>query len=425
MFWNNNNIFLLINILLWLFTFTFYQKGRKQLGSGSFLLLLYLSMALIGMHLFNNPLSQWMFKDLELFPFIYLYAMIMLMTLPILKLNEQNIVTIQEPSNRALNIICIIIILAALSQIVTIVTDFSTGLSRMLSDNTAGAELYQNMLSNYDQAGDKTIKNLAAIISNLFSNISILMLFYYLTKEQKNKYIVVGLLLSVLLLPLSSIAIGLRGGAVNILLTTFMSYILLRNFLSVKIRKKIKQIGIITAFLISIPVMLITVSRFGENDNESTLFSMEWYYGQGFLNFNNYGLDAGGIRNGDRTAALFKQIIWSDTPRNYLERREKYSFMAIDESVFSTFVGDFTLDYGPVISFLIFVFLSIFLIVKTKVLNQVILFHQLILIYFVICICIQGAMGLFPFSDVGGNLTLLTFLLVYFWFKFDYYTQKK
>ena len=55
---------------------------------------------------------------------------------------------------------------------------------------------------------------------------------------------------------------------------------------------------------------------------------------ESFLFFNNYGLDADGIRYGDRTANLFKQIIWDDTPHNYMERRDKYPHLKIDDYYF-------------------------------------------------------------------------------------------
>lgn len=424
MYWSNSNIFLLFNLILWLITFIIYQRRRKYFGAGSLLLLFYTSIAFVGVHLFNNPFSDVVFEELKLFPYIYLYGMMMLATLPVLKFKENEIQHIQQPSNISLNIICFIVIIASLFQLIPIFTDFSNGISRMLVDNSAGADIYNDMISNYDQAGSGQIHNLPAIICNLTSNIAILMLFYLLTREIKNIFFIVGLSVSVLLLVLGSIAVGGRGGVINLLFTVLITFILLRKLMTDKVRKNIKRIGIIVVSLIAIPIMLITFSRFGEEGNNYAFNSMEWYYGQSFLNFNNYGLEANGIRNGDRTAALFKQIIWSETPRNYLERREKYSYMKMDESTFYTFVGDFTLDYGPILSFLIFVCVFPFILIKTKIINKTVLFHQLVLIYLVVCICMQGAMSLFSFADVGGNLCLITLILIYFWFKIDYYFQR-
>lgn len=423
-FWSYSNIYLLANILLWLVAFIYYQKKRKFFGVGSFLLLFYLSIAAVGMHLFNQPLATGWFNEITIFPFLYLFIVIRLASFPILRFREENILTIQAPTTRAFNFIAIVIILFSLWQLPTIFSNFYSGMTKMLINSSAGKEMYLDTLSKADESGDGKISNLAAIISGMFSNVSILFLFYSLVRKEKNKYLIAGLLVSVILLVLSSVASGARGNVVNVLLTSVFTYLLLKNFMTNKIRKIVRTIGILMIVLVSIPFMLITISRFDKDDDFGTFFSMEWYYGQSFLNFNNYGLDAEGIRNGDRTAALFKQMIWDDVPRNYLERRFKYSYMKMDESVFYTFVGDFTLDYGPIITLFIFMFFSIFFYRSTRIRDNTLKFHQLISLYFVLCVSVQGAMTLFSFSDIAGNLNLVTFILTYFWFKFDYYLQQ-
>lgn len=427
MFLNENNILLIAYIIIWLITLIIYQRRRKYFGAGSVLLVYYLSMAIVSFFLFNHPYSDGNYEDLKLFPFLYLYFMLLLASIPVLKYKEQEIVKIQQPSKLFLNIICTIIILASLFQIVSIISGFQVGLSKMLVDNSAGADLYMDTLSNYDEAGDGQIKNLPSIISNIFSDFSILLLFYYLTIKERSKFIVGGLIVAVLLSILSSIAVGLRGTTVILCFTALITFIGLRQFMMEKMRKKIKRIGVIILVLISLPIMLITISRFDtvSTEDDYAFYSMEWYYGQAFLNFNNYGIDANGIRYGDRTASLFKQIIWNDVPKNYLERRDKYSDMKIDESDFYTFVGDFTLDYGPIISLFLFIVTAIYFTYKTHIFDQTILFHQLIIVYFFMCVCVQGGMDLFTYADVGGNLKIIGFILMYFWFKIDYKLQNR
>lgn len=76
------------------------------------------------------------------------------------------------------------------------------------------------------------------------------------------------------------------------------------------------------------------MSRFGKEQAGVGGF-INWYVGQGSLYFNNNGLDAGGIRYGDRTINLFKRIIDPDTPKNFVERRDKYHNLELDD-YFST-----------------------------------------------------------------------------------------
>ena len=76
MFWSYSNIFLLTNTLIWFLTFIIYQKRQKYFGAGSFLLFFYFSIAIVGFHLFNLPIGKDWFKEIRMFPFLYLYLML-------------------------------------------------------------------------------------------------------------------------------------------------------------------------------------------------------------------------------------------------------------------------------------------------------------------------------------------------------------
>jgi hypothetical protein len=137
------------------------------------------------------------------------------------------------------------------------------------------------------------------------------------------------------------------------------------------------------------------------------------------LNFNNYGLDDGGIRYGDRTFPLFKRMLGFDNvPHNFWERRDKYPNLKVNDEVFISFVGDFTLDFGPFIAPLIFILFTFFILNLTRIRNGRILFHQLILVHFVMCVCMQGGMKLFSFSDLA-NLRIIVCFIAYIFFRFD------
>lgn len=420
-----SNIYLTFNMLLWLVAFLIYQRRRKNFGAGSVLLLYYLSMAVTSIFLFNNPLYKGDYNTITLLPIIYLFVTLMFATWPVLQYKEQEFENIQQPSRWAFGALCVFIILSAILQIPTIIESFSTGFVNLLVDDTAGKDLYSENLASYEDSNDGVIANLLSIFTNLFTELSVLFLFYYLTLKNRKKWLVLGLAFVALLAVIYSVTSGQRGTTVLLIFTIIIAFFALRNHLQKRTRKVITVIGIVAIVIISIPIVAITVSRFGNNSNHTSLSSVELYYGQAFINFNNYGLDANGIRYGDRTASLFKQMIWSDVPKNYLERRAKYENMKMDESVFYTFIGDFTLDYGPIITFFIFLFWLILFTRKTRVQGKTILFHQLIAIYFVMCVCVQGGMCLFTFADVGGNLKILTFILTYFYFKLDYMIQNK
>ena len=135
--------------------------------------------------------------------------------------------------------------------------------------------------------------------------------------------------------------------------------------------------------------------------------------------------DDNGIRYGDRTLTLFKKGLGFDNvPLNFWEGRKKYPHLYIGDDVFSTFVGDFTIDFGPIVAFILFSIASVFFCKKTSAYKGIIPFHRFILLFIIFDICTDGAMFLFPYGYLG-NLTLIFYILVILFFKLDYLSQKK
>ena len=89
----------------------------------------------------------------------------------------------------------------------------------------------------------------------------------------------------------------------------------------------------------------------------------------------------------------------------------------MDDNIFYTFVGDFTLDFGPYVAPLIFLLFTGLILLLTKPQKNKIEFHQLLLIYLVACICMQGGMYLFAYSDTSGlkMVTLFTLYIILKW----------
>lgn len=95
--------------------------------------------------------------------------------------------------------------------------------------------------------------------------------------------------------------------------------------------------------------------------------------------------------------------------------------MTLDDYVFYSFVGDFTLDYGPFWAFVIFIIAAIVLRYKTKVYGNSVEPHKLLLIFIIVNCCLQGSMTLFPYADIAGNLKLIMFFIFYEYMKIIHY----
>lgn len=413
-----SNTYLILYILAWLITFIVYQRKHQQFDAGSVILVSYIIFAICSLILFNTPVRYYTFNDLTLFPFIYLFIMLRIALSPVLRFNSRIASSIAPPNMTIFNAISWFVIIFAILSIPSFIEHLLNGQFLMLFvDESAGHDMYSETMDNAADSGSG-ISHIPNIIFNAFSDFAILLFFYNLTIPKRNKWMSYGLGLALITSLISPLLNGLRTQTTIAVFTIIVAYFLFRHYLPESAKHTVRAFGIFVLVISFIPIAAITLSRFGDKDG-GVNGSVIYYAGQANLNFNNYGLDNNGIRYGDRTFNLIKRLYDPSTPSNYIERREKYHYLHIDDNIFYTFIGDFTLDFGPWIAALIIILFTIYVNRRSKIYNNKIAFHQLILIFLVACICIQGGMYLFSYSDTAG-LKLIIFILSYYIFKLTY-----
>lgn len=89
----------------------------------------------------------------------------------------------------------------------------------------------------------------------------------------------------------------------------------------------------------------------------------------------------------------------------------------MNDEKFTTFVGDFTIDFGPTCAFVIFLLFNIWVLLKIRTDGETIKLHQLLLIFFCACVSIQGGMSLFTFADTS-NLRIITIFSLYAYLRY-------
>ena len=414
-------------ILLWVITLIWYQRKNKIFDAGSFIIVMYIVYAFFSIMTINDDsiLQFTNYEPLKLFPYLYLYTMMMIALSPAIYHHMHPTNSIEYPQSNIPQIIAIIIIVVAILNLPGIISDFQNGLMSIFTDAKAGRNAYMEQIDNASNAGG-AIRNIPAILFNSFSDISIFLLFYFMTMQEKNYKIICGLLFANIINLVIPIMRGQRSGVALAFLTIICGYFLFKQYLSKRLNKFIKKVGIVFIVVITLPVAAITISRFGSEKGGIAAF-INWYIGQGNIYFNNHGLDDNGIRYGDRTLNLFKRLVDSKTSMNYVERREIYSNLKINDEVFSTFVGDFTIDFGPFFAVIIFIVFNFFVIdsfQKKKINNNKVKLYQLLLLYFTVCISAQGGMYLFSYSDTG-NLRIIALGMLYYYLKYHEALLKK
>ena len=405
-----DNILCAVYLVAWIATLIWYQCRRNTIDAGTAIISLQVVYGVFSIISLNDPLFSAAYDELRLFPFIYLFVMMLIALSPVIYNHLHPSDSIAEPKTRVLGIIAIVLCITALLQIPDMMSDSGNGIVKIITDNDAGKEAYTEQVENVSERGS-AIHNLPAVIFNMLADFAPFLLFYYLTLKRKHWILLTSLAIAVIIGLMLPVSRGQRGGVITTMLALLGAYFLYRRYLSRKINMLIQSAIVAIVLLVSIPVTIITISRF-EKESAGVGGFVSWYVGQGNLYFNNHGLDAGGIRYGDRTMNLLKRAIDPSTPKNFAERRDKYSNLELDDSFFSTFVGDFTIDYGPVAAFVIFVVFNLLVIRAIRPRDKILSLQQLLLIYIVICINIKGGMTLFPYSDTN-NLQLITFAMLY------------
>ena len=402
-------------LVTWIVTLVWYQRKSHTLDGGTAIMSTYIMYAIFSLLTLNDYMFSDLFLPLKVFPYIYLYCMLMVALSPAIYIHHKPVREIESPQTSILAITSIIIIISSILLVPDIIANFGTGFVKLFTEADAGKDAYMEQIEEAEDAGSG-ISNIPAIIYNSLSDITIFLFFYYMTLKKKNVWLIGGLLFAIILGILIPIMHGQRGGVITAVLTAIIGYAMFQQFISKRINRAIRMFGFSCIIAIAIPIAAITVSRFGNMGGGVAGF-LNWYVGQGNLYFNNFALDAGGTRNGDRTLNLVKRLIDSDTPKNYTERRDKYHNLKIDDDIFSTFVGDIVIDFGPVPTVFIFVFFNALVIYLIRPRDGTIKLYQMLLLYFTLCICMQGGMYLFSFSD-GGNLRILTLVLLYAYLRY-------
>ena len=412
---NNNSVAVLLNGLFYLITVFLIYRKTKSITIGVVLLAIYAVSALFSiiLYFYFNGYGVTNYNNITLFPFVYLYVMLLINFIPIIKFKEYKIRNIIPPNSLILKFFTYFIIAISLYSLIKYLPEYITKISTMIINNDEFADTYRSGSENSMMKTSLNYSNLVFVVASSFSDIVLFLFFYYLTKK-KSKVIIILLGISMLLPLLQSIANAGRYGLITFLLTTISLFTLFRNLIDKKILRPIIFSFLLISIAILIVTFLITSSRFTNRDygKYDTIYSIVSYAGQPMLNFNNYIFTAKGYENGDNTFPIIRMMLgldYSITP--HLRQYKWSSIMGIPLEIFYTFIGDFYLDYGPIISLILFILFSIFFL-KNAYVSENIPIHRFLLIYILFLICSQGVFY-FTYKTLAENLKIVSMILTY------------
>lgn len=403
----SSTFFLICNSFCYFVAFGLALRKRGW-GIYSFVWLFYAILSVGAIYLFNIE-SIWNFNEITLFPLIYLFVTLALFMKPIYAFSAEKTNNIIMPSKRLMKFLSWGVIVVYLMLFVqTVLTSFS--LSDLFNSNV----LAENYANSADKVGTDDGVNIWGVLKNVFSGVIWLAFMYNWVKG--NKILTIGLLFALVVSILFAASGGSRGGMARVFVDIPFMYFAFRKSMTPKM-KKVFFLSISTFIAFGLIGFIgLTVGRYGDS-SYSIFDSVVYYASSNFIMFDNYALDANGVRYGDRTFPLIRLLLGLDITGNYLRRREVYSQMTLNDSQFSTFIGEFLLDYGPVWGFIILMLFSSLLYRGTKAKGQ---YHlsNILIFSLVFRICVAGY-SLFSYSEVEGNLSLLYILFFYIVFRYS------
>ncbi len=410
------NIFTLLYFATWLFVFLRYIRKNRKLGVYGTIVLSYVIYA--SLSIFDYVAHSENYNNITLFPFLYLFVLLVIALKPIKNYDEKTNLRLNSINP---NICYIVFSFFLISTIIVLPVSFEKiqhGWTLMLASDDGAIDLYNEMHSRDTQNANINggLLGICNIIRYLLFEICVFCFFYYLTLPKRNKILVFALLFSFLLNILVSFSNGGRTGSTMDAFTILMTYLIYHQFLNSAVKKIAKKSLIILGATFMLLTLVMTISRTVYREG-GTSDGIVDYLGQGNLYFNQYAIDSEGQRSGDRTCNVFKRILgFENVPPSIAGVRAKHATMKLSDHNFSTFIGDFVLDFGPYITALIIITFSFLFCLATKPRSMVIHIEQLLLLQLAADICMHGGMYLFYYS-FSGNYILLMYLIFFFIFK--------
>ena len=393
-----SNIYLSMYLYAWIAVFIIFVLRTKSVGIGGIIILTYVISAIASIIFYNGLEFLNVGEDLSWAPLIYLFSCINICLIPIYVYSKKmSTLKVKLGGSKdsiidGFILLCSPFLFEAFVEMFIIATstnaDSLNGIYESVKD-TVGEQL--------SFLGRKTM----AICRN-FHYLWPILFFYQLVKKKKGVYIVAPLIATITGF-LEAYASASRVAIVREIMYIFILLMLFKNSLDKKMRKKILKIFIISLCSIVFLLSLITLSRFNKGNqgsNDDILIWVSLYLGEGPIRFCQYMWNIVNFGNGDNVASLFKEIIGLDPIVDMEQRRVVYErITGIPCMIFYTFIGDFFVDFGPILT-----------------IGICIIFSMLLYFYLKKCIT-RGYLYLDSILFLGLMLLMLEFGFMYYTFK--------
>ena len=335
-----------LNAILYWLTLAVYKTKHKHLDVYTVLLVIYaITATLCAITVHQQPLA---YSNVSFLGLLFIYTIFMIMV---------SVFNGFYPDNNNVRIvdswiIRVIIYLYIFCAFYVIFTSFEDVFFRIQENawNSIRNEVYADEagITLYSSPYQRIAKNICSYCSPL----AVLYVFYLLTRETP-RYIIIALLLLSIVVPsfMAATVVASRSMIMGIVLKLGFGYLLFHNTIPHKRKKYIYIISGIVLLFLAIYVLAVSISRFGEDDYQSSMF---YYFGHSMISF---AQNMFGKLHDYLYGEYFFYWFVNDT---YLTSIDLSSLGSKHGTSFITFVGPLYADFGVIGTF-IFAFLSFFI----------------------------------------------------------------
>lgn len=409
-----------LNAILYGVTFLYYFIRVQDLNIGGILLGLYFISSIFSILFYHHPIfgNTIHSSEVTIFPFIYLYIVLLLFFVPILRFQNNYSFTVSSPAHYKLKFFLWLIIIVSF---VRVIYTLPNALTMLFS----GADLAAN--KELIMSGENTVRvpfplNILFVFSLLISKISVVLFFYIVSVKKFSKsFIWLFGLFAFSPDVLTGISDSSRAFLFGFTINVVFGYLLFKNSLPRRFKKKFLFFSLGVLALVISYVVSVTIMRFGDKLNTNIAFWQYKYFGESFVNFN--GLLFGNLEGntmGIKNFSFFREILGLNSFDELTEIRAYTNRVTgVPGYIFYLFVGHLIMDFGETIVFILSIlnFLLFKNYFRINRRNQISL-AKLIFLQFYFRLCFEG-LFYFPYAMHIGNLQIMVYLVTFLFFRYD------
>lgn len=347
------NIYAIANIILLLW---YIYKYGWQFSPGLLVLSFYVLVAVLAIPAYeilqhDSFFHRYDFTNVTFFPYVFLFITTLLFLKPTFKFKGyiKNVqISISERKLRYFIIIYTLFSLVSVYCFYRTITSNITveTLAQIRQDHYAG-----NTLKAYNNV----IEHFIILFTVRFNTVATIVFFYVLAVRQikLNKWWLIGMGIGVVAPNfMDAIMTASRGMIISQAFLCVLCYSYFSNLYSKRFKRALAFLGCFILVVFFIYSMVVTMMRFGSDDDSfSSLIS---YFGQPTIIFNSQVAESMDFANGVRFFHPVAEFLGMEPDKIIMSITKPWS------PCFDTFIGDLYVDFGPIGTFLISLFVPYF-----------------------------------------------------------------